>query len=175
MKTEFKAKFIQHLSQKERQEGFTLIELLVVIIIIGILAAIALPSFLNQAAKAKQSEAKNTVGAVMRQQQAVRLEEGAFASTIDTLGAGLASETGNYTYEIITDGNITAVINSYPNDPETLRAYAGGVVVYGNGQTAAAACQTSAPSATPPTITLNDGASEAAVAADCGGTDFDMK
>ena len=40
------------------EKGFTLVELLVVVIIVGILSSVALPAFLNQAAKAKVASAK---------------------------------------------------------------------------------------------------------------------
>jgi len=105
MKLEFQAKFLQHLNKKKQQEeGFTLIELLVVIIIIGILAAIALPSLLSQVNKGKQAEAKQNVGALNRAQQAFFLENDGFASEVASAGIGIKTQSVNYFYTITTAG-----------------------------------------------------------------------
>jgi type IV pilus assembly protein PilA len=104
MKSDFRAKLLQHvLSKKDAEKGFTLIELLVVIIIIGILAAIALPSFLNQSNKAKQGEAKTYVSSANKGQQAYFTEKGVFVvnqTNYINLGLGTPTETTNYTYGI---------------------------------------------------------------------------
>ncbi|MEM7726870.1 MAG: type IV pilin-like G/H family protein [Cyanobacteria bacterium P01_A01_bin.45] len=114
MKTDLKAKLLQNILRKKKEnEGFTLIELLVVIIIIGILSAIALPTFLNQANKAKQSEAKTYIGSMNRGQQAFYLENSDFSTDINELGVGVKTQTELYDYKANKTGTGTnvAVVN----------------------------------------------------------------
>lgn len=146
MKADFQAKFLQHLSSKKStNEGFTLIELLVVIIIIGILAAIALPSFLNQAAKARQAEGKNNVGAVNRSQQSFRLENSAFATDFAALKIGIPTQGNNYTFAMTpTPTELRADVVATAADQQSVRDYMGSVIVIEGGtsagQTAAVSC-----------------------------------
>jgi type IV pilus assembly protein PilA len=58
------------------QSGFTLIELLVVILIIGVLAAIAIPAFLSQTSKANDTAAKTQVGTMQTTMETYAVENG---------------------------------------------------------------------------------------------------
>jgi prepilin-type N-terminal cleavage/methylation domain-containing protein len=124
----------QYLWQHRRQErAFTLIELLVVIVIIGILAAIALPTFLSQANKAKQSEARTFLGALTKGQQAYFNENNRFGSSLEVLGVNVSTTSPIYEYQsagspydggIATNNFATAVAISRA---ASLRSYIGRV------------------------------------------------
>ena len=80
------------------QEGFTLIELLVVILIIGILAAIALPAFLGQRAKGQDSEAKSNVRNLVSHMESCFTTEESYAdcdaSNTDIASSGIEIGSG---------------------------------------------------------------------------------
>ena len=88
------------------KKGFTLIELMVVIVIIGILAAIAVPKMFGMSAKAKAAEVGPAVGSWSKIQAAYITETGASGSwmNIAYIAPGLAasadwSQTTNFNYQ----------------------------------------------------------------------------
>lgn len=156
MNSTFKFKLIQALNKKNGNKGFTLIELLVVVIIIGVLAAIALPNLLGQVAKGRQAEARNNLGTINRAQQAYRLENavfGRFSLTEAQNDLPIVATTTYYTYPDSTGRGSavgaahTATANdTYTND---IRDYGSAVGQTTSGVYSAVICeQTANPSAT---------------------------
>jgi type IV pilus assembly protein PilA len=68
----------RHVSPRA-QDGFTLMEVLIVMLVIGLLAAIAIPVFLGQQGKAHDSGAKSAVNRVAKQVEACRVEHSSYA------------------------------------------------------------------------------------------------
>jgi type IV pilus assembly protein PilA len=120
----------QFFTQNNKTQGFTLIELLVVIIIISILAAIALPSYLNQAAKTRGSEAKSSLGAINRAQQAYRLEQNTFATRVSNLDAKITGKF--YSYEVNGTPTASFVATTAATNLAGLKGYSAAAVQNGD-------------------------------------------
>ncbi len=145
MNSQFKLKFLQYLNAHQKTKGFTLVELLVVVIIIGILAAIALPNLLSQVAKGRQSEAKNALGVINRAQQAYRAERSTF-TVISNLPVSnnfqyYQPAAGGANDQTFASHGLTAQ-TTYAND---IRAYSSAVAQSSSGNFSAIICENNSP------------------------------
>jgi type IV pilus assembly protein PilA len=135
MASNFKFKLLSHLTNKKAEKGFTLIELLVVVIIIGVLAAIALPNLLGQVGKARNAEGRNGVGALNRAQQVYRTENRTFGGNISDLDTKVANPGQYFTFASAESASETATstATAISSDEDNTEAVITGTVTYNPG------------------------------------------
>ena len=93
-------------------KGITLIELLVVIVIIGILAAVAVPVYTGYMQRARRADAKTALEQVRAAQEMYRAEKGMYAlqiqNTLDKYGVSLVSGYYNLSFTVALTNSFTA-------------------------------------------------------------------
>jgi prepilin-type N-terminal cleavage/methylation domain-containing protein len=118
-------------SRFHNRKGFTLIELMIVVVIIGILAALAIPRFMKATAKAKQSEAKQLLKQIYTMEHAYRQANSTYGDngltstpgalfTFPQIGVEIQS-SALYTYGIVAGANtFTATATGNIDDDATI-------------------------------------------------------
>ena len=159
MNSIFTAKYLKTLRNKKGNKGFTLIELLVVVIIIGVLAAVALPNLLAQVGKARETEGKTGVGTITRAQQTRHFETGNFEGVTDENFADITKnplsitvDSEYFTFEsTTTDAATTVTTDAASTDSATngTRSFAS-LMNFTTGNYDSILCQTDVPNDTAP-------------------------
>ncbi len=96
---------------EDKDSGFTLIELLVVMIIIGILAAIAIPVFLNQRKKAVDTSIKSDLRTVANEEETAFTDTQAYVAVANSTGT---ANVGN-TVTLSSGNNVQVVLSADGN------------------------------------------------------------
>ncbi|PWB68861.1 pilus assembly protein PilE [candidate division GN15 bacterium] len=117
-------------SRFHNRKGFTLIELMIVVVIIGILAALAIPRFMKATAKSKQSEAKQLLKQIYTMQHTYRQANNSYGDngltsapgalfTFPQIGVEIQA-SAIYTYNIVANANtFTATATGNIDDDAT--------------------------------------------------------
>jgi type IV pilus assembly protein PilE len=110
------------MNKKHKSHGFTLIELLITVAIIGILAAVAYPSYTDFVTRSNRSEAQRELLRYANLQEQVYVDTRSYAADMTGLGAGTASidtESTNYTISVSAQSATTFTLRAVAKNSQT--------------------------------------------------------
>jgi type IV pilus assembly protein PilA len=97
---------------EKKRQGFTLVELAVVVVIIGVLAAFAVPRFLSSVERSKAAEAFNYLSAVQAAQERYHARQGTYADDVTKLDIKM-SASKYFTVGTVTAGSTASLEDSW--------------------------------------------------------------
>ena len=97
---------------RQRKAGFTLIELMITVAVIGILAAIAYPSYMDSIHKSRRSDAINDLSAIALAQEKWRANNTTYGTLANVWGGVTTTSGGYYGLEITTNTGTAFTVNA---------------------------------------------------------------
>ena len=119
------------------KNGFTLIELMIVVAIIGIIAAVAYPSYVEHVNKGSRTEAMTSLLDIANRQEQFFADNHRYALTLAELNYDATTRTGLFTLNLISDGTTFSVEATPAKNPATGDEGCASFSINNIGQTAA--------------------------------------
>ncbi|WP_432471154.1 type IV pilin protein [Amphritea sp. HPY] len=102
------------LLRAQDQQGFTLIELMIAVAIVGILTAIAYPSYTEYVNKSRRTDGMAALLSAQLEQEKFRANNVSYASTLASAGVAANSPDGYYTIGVASSGSNTFTMTAAP-------------------------------------------------------------
>lgn len=106
---------IQPMRHRSNSPGFTLVEMMITVVVIGILVAVAYPTYIDQVRKGRRADAFDALVLVQQQQERYRSQNQQYAADLDALKLSNSSAAGHYKLTLAETSAIGYTVTAAPS------------------------------------------------------------